>query len=228
MTNSMNPDTQPQQQQLVIENIDKYLADGRPVYDKNGDKVGDVKMYSTAAGYLMVGTGAFGRTDLYIPFRLIRSIDPRDIFLTETKDTLQAQYTQPPTVTTINETRLVPGPRGTITPQTQQVQMVQSGYDTRMVPASQVNTQQMAQQLVLGMAVYDAMGKRIGDLTQYDIPRGLLVVEQGIFTPRVLLVPFGVIKKVDRDTLTVQLAMAEDTILQQHAMMPTDTPARPG
>ena len=64
-------------QQTVVENIDLYLADDMPVYDVNGDKIGHVKMFSTAAGYLMVEYGPFNKKDLYVPFRLIRSIERR-------------------------------------------------------------------------------------------------------------------------------------------------------
>ena len=72
--------------QTVVEDIDRYLEDGMPIYDLNNEKVGNVKMYSTAAGYLMVGTGAFEQKDLYIPFRLISAIDPHDIFVSAPKE----------------------------------------------------------------------------------------------------------------------------------------------
>src|SRR5215813_8304433 len=101
-------------QQTLVESIDCNLTDGMPVYDMNGDKVGDVKMYSTTAGYLMVGHGAFNQQDLYIPFRLIRSVDPHDLFLSETEETLLAHYTQPPTISTLSEQRLVIGPTGAL------------------------------------------------------------------------------------------------------------------
>lgn len=217
-----SPSNQTNERQTVVENIDQYLADGRPVFDKNGEKVGEVKMYSTAAGYLVVGSGAFSRKDLYIPFRLIRNIDPHDVFLSEAKDTLASQYTQPPQIDTVSETRLVPGPHGTMTPQTRQVQMVHSGYDAQPAAINTVDAEKVAKQLALGMAVYDVTGARLGDITQYDIPRSLLVVEQGAFNPRVLFVPFSAIKRVDRDTLSVLLSLPKDTLLKQHAMLPSN------
>src|SRR5678816_2983423 len=76
MSSSMNQPT-------LLEEIDLNLADGMPVYDSNGEKVGDVKMYSTTAGYLVADQGPFTQEDLYLPFRLIRSIDPHDLFLSE-------------------------------------------------------------------------------------------------------------------------------------------------
>ena len=102
-----NPTTQQSgQEHTIVENIDQYLVDGMPVYDAGGERVGKVKMYSAIAGYLMVGRGPLGATHLYIPFRLIRSIDPHELYLSVSKDILAAEYTQPPKITTVSETRL--------------------------------------------------------------------------------------------------------------------------
>jgi ribosomal 30S subunit maturation factor RimM len=225
MTNPTNQQTgnqQTGQTQIVVENIDQFLKDGMPVFDVKGERVGDVKMYSTAAGYLVVGSGALGRKDLYIPFRLIRSIDPHDVFLTAAKDTLAPQYTQPPKITSVTETRLVAGPHGTMKSQTREVQTVQSGYDLMPAAMSSVDVGAVANQLAVGMAVYDVKGMRLGDITQYDIPRSLMVVEKGIFKPTVLFVPFSAIKNIDRDALSVHLSLPKDVVLKEHAMLPAD------
>src|SRR5437879_2836687 len=217
---SSNP--QEQAPQTVVENIDAYLMDGMPVYDLNGDKVGDVKMYSTAAGYLMVGHGAFEQKGLYLPFRLIRSIDPHDIFVSETTDALTSQYTEPPKISTVVENRLVPGPHGTMTSQAREVQMVQSGYDGKQAELGSTDVRTVTDRLAVGMVVYDANGVRLGDITQYDIPRSLLVVEKGIFNPRALFVPFSAIQVIDLDTFTVYLSLPRDVIVKEHAMLPAD------
>ncbi len=209
------------QQHTLVANIDQYLTDGLAVFDVNGERVGTVKMYSAAAGYLLLESGPFGQTKLYIPFRLIRTIDPRDIYLSEDKDTLAARYQQPPAITTVNETRMVPGPQGSLTPQTVQVQTVQSGYDSTQVIGPRVDVGAVGQQLAIGMAVYDRDGKHVGDITQYDSTRGLLAVEEGIFNPRVLFLPFSAIQSVDRDVLAVYLSLPKDTLVKQYAMLPT-------
>ncbi len=209
------------QQHTLVANIDQYLTDGLAVFDVNSERVGTVKMYSAAAGYLLLESGPFGQTKLYIPFRLIRTIDPRDIYLSEDKDTLAARYQQPPAITTVNETRMVPGPQGSLTPQTVQVQTVQSGYDSTQVTGPRVDVGAIGQQLAIGMAVYDRDGKHVGDITQYDSTRGLLAVEEGIFNPRVLFLPFSAIQSVDRDVLAVYLSLPKDTLVKQYAMLPT-------
>ncbi|HEV8193492.1 MAG TPA: PRC-barrel domain-containing protein [Ktedonobacterales bacterium] len=220
--NTQQPGPQPDLKQTIVVNIDQHLTDGMPVFDVNGEQVGFVKMYSAAAGYLIVGIVPLGDENLYIPFRLIRSIDPQEIYLTADKVALQAQYTQPPTITTVSETRMVPGPRGTLTPQTTHVQMVQSGYDAEQTAISRVDVGAIAQQLAVGMAVYDVDGERLGDITQYDTKRSLLVVEQGIFKPRVLFVPFSAIQAVGKDSFTVYLSLPRDVLLKEHAMLPAD------
>jgi sporulation protein YlmC with PRC-barrel domain len=215
----------PTTQQTLVENIDLNLADGMPVYDSNGDKVGDVKMYSTTAGYLMVGHGAFNlanQQDLYIPFRLIRSIDPHDLFLSEPKEALFATYTQPPTISTLSEQRLVVGPGGALIAEQRDVQMVQSGYDGLPATTNSVDVQDVTHRLAVGMAVYDVEGERLGDISQYDIPRRLLVVEKGIFHPQVLYVPFSAIESVNREDLTIYLNLPRDVVVKEHAMLPAN------
>jgi ribosomal 30S subunit maturation factor RimM len=220
----MNHETEHQTplQQTVIEDIDQYLVDGLPVYDLNDEKIGDVKMYSTAAGYLMVGYDAFEHKDVYIPFRLIRSIDPRDIFVSATKETIEAKYTQPPETHTVVETRLVPGPHGGMTSEVREVQVLQSGYDGAPAELNAIDVGSVADRLAVSMVVYDANGKRLGDITQYDTARSLMVVEKGLLRPRAVFVPFSAIKDIDIDTSTVDLTLAEDTLLKEHAMLPTN------
>jgi ribosomal 30S subunit maturation factor RimM len=208
--------------QTVVEDIDTYLVDGMPVYDQNNEKVGDVKMYSTAAGYMMVETGPFERQALYLPFRIIRSIDLHEIFVSGSKLTLGQQYTQPPETHTVVETRLVPGPQGSMTSQTREVQVLQSGYDSAPVKLNDVDVGSVADQLAVGMVVYDATGKRLGDITQYDTSRSLMVVEKGLVKPRALFVPYSAIKTISPGTGTVYLSLPEDTLLKEHAMLPTN------
>src|SRR6476469_5511266 len=99
MASSMN-------QQTVVERIALYLTDDMPVYDSNGEEIGHVKMFSTVAWYVIVGHGPFEKDNLYIPFRLIQSIDPRELFLSEPKQTVVAGYTTPPQISTLTEHRL--------------------------------------------------------------------------------------------------------------------------
>ncbi len=206
------------QQQVVVENIDQYLEDGMSVFDVNGERVGNVKTYSAAVGYLLVTGGAFGQKNLYIPFRLIGGIDPHGVFLSATTQMLDAQYTQPPKTSTFVETRLISGPRGGLREETRQVQVLQSGSDATMAELNSANIDELAGRLAVGMAVYDVDGLRMGDITQYDVTRGLLVVEWGIFKPTILLVPFSDIESISLDNLSVYLSMPKDAVVKEHRM----------
>ena len=49
-----------------------------------------------------------------------------------------------------------------------------------------------------------------------------MVVEKGWFKPRALFVPYSAIKTIDVDTSTVYLSLPEDTLLKEHALLPTN------
>ncbi|MGZ3583334.1 MAG: hypothetical protein ACXWP6_11545, partial [Ktedonobacterales bacterium] len=105
---------------------------------------------------------------------------------------------------------------------TYQVQTVQSGYDGTLAALNTVDARSVANSIAVGMAVYDNDGERLGDITQYDTARSLMVVEKGIFNPRALLVPFSAIQTVDRDSFTVYLSLPRDVVVKEHAMLPGD------
>lgn len=207
-------------QQTVVERIDLYLTDDMPVYDSNSEEIGHVKMFSTVAGYLIVGHGPFEKDNLYIPFRLIQSIDPRELYLSEPSQTVVAGYTTPPQIHTFTEQRLVRTAEGGLKSESRHVQMVQSGYDGLPARINSVDIADIAHRLAVGMAVYDASGTRLGDVSQYDTARSLMSVESGIFRPHVLFVPFSAIQSIDGDAFTVRLSLPRDVIVKEHSMLP--------
>ncbi len=224
MTSHLNPTPdetghQAGQRQTIVEFIDQYLEDGMPVFDENGKKVGHVRMYSSAAGYLMVNTDALRNQYVYIPFRLIRTIDPREITLSAPKETLDQQYTQPPKLQTVVETRLATGPGGGMIPQTRQVQTLESGYDAMPATLNSASVDTIASRLAVGMVVYDVDGARLGNITHYDADRGLLTVEKGVLQPTSILIPFSDIASFSQDNLSVYLSLAKDTIVKEHGML---------
>jgi hypothetical protein len=212
MTSSENP------QHIGVEQIDRYLSDGQSVVDVNGEDLGEVKMYSTAAGYMMVTGGVFGEKHLYIPFRLIQGNDTSSIYLDETRKKLETEYRQPPQTRLVMETRLVAGPGGAMRPETRQVQVLESSTAGVPVELNSANVATLADKLAVGMAVYDVDGARLGDITQYDVTRGLLVVEKGIFRPKVLLIPFSDIASISLDNLSVYLSMPKDAVVKEHGL----------
>lgn len=227
MTNSMDQANQHRAQSQgvsrdVLQGIDEFLEDGLLVFDVNGERIGGVKMYSTSAGYLFVGSGALGQKDLYIPFRLIHRIDQQGIALSEPKDTLTAWYTEPPATHTIVEQRFELGPHRDMMPQVYEEQVVQSGYDGSLTAVGSIELGSITERLSVGLAVYDVDGVRLGDITQYDADRGLLMVEKGIFKPTVLIVPVSSISRIDRDALSVYLSLPKADFLKEQTRLPDD------
>lgn len=228
MTDSMGPARQLGDQSqgvslTVLHAIDEFLEDGLLVFDVNAERVGSVKASRIAAGYLLVGSGALDHRDLYIPFRLIRSIDLRGIVLSEPKDVLVAHYVKPPAIHTIVQHRFIPGPHRDTLPQAYEVRVVQSGYDGGQTVVDSIELSSITERLSVGLAVYDTNGLRLGDITQYDVSCGLLTVEKGIFNPRIVLVPFSAIKTIDCDALSVSLTLTRAALLQDQATLHTNS-----
>ena len=65
------------------------LSVGLKVYDANGELVGTVDVVDREAGIMRVATNPFVEEAMVIPFALIQSIDPREIFLVCPKDALR-------------------------------------------------------------------------------------------------------------------------------------------
>jgi hypothetical protein len=68
---------------------------GLKVYDVNGETVGTVDVVDREAGVMRVATNPFVEEELVIPFALIQSIDPREIFLGCLKDALRPNGANP-------------------------------------------------------------------------------------------------------------------------------------
>src|SRR5262249_30471565 len=129
----------------------------------------------------------------------------------------------PPSIHTIAENRFVPGPHHDVLPQAYEVRVVQSGYDGGQTEVESIELSGITDRLSVGLAVYDADGVRLGDITQYDVSRGLLVVEKGIFKPTVLFVPFSAIRAIDQDALSVSLTLTRAALTEEQAQPRTES-----
>ena len=69
--------------------INRAVAAGLKVYDANGEMVGTVDVVDREAGIMRVATNPFVEEELVIPFALIQSINPRELFLDCPKDALR-------------------------------------------------------------------------------------------------------------------------------------------
>jgi hypothetical protein len=106
--------------------------------------------------------------------------------------------------------------------QKRDVQTVQSCYDGRLATLTSVDVTSVTDRLAVGMVVYDVEGERLGDISQYDVPRRLLVVEKGIVRPRSWFVPFSAIQSVNWEDLTIYLNLPRDVLVKEHAILPAN------
>jgi hypothetical protein len=207
-TSSLTQGTEPSaDRQLQLRRLAHEIENGLPVYDLNGERVGNVKDYSALTGYLQVSAGVLGQQELYLPFRLIADIRAQEIHLLEPRDTLAAQYGSPPALLTVVENRAAPSDPTGQRSGAREVQLVESGYDGSMTEISAVELSSVAERLSVGLTVYDADGVRLGAIDEYDADRWLMVVERGVFSPLYRVVPFSAIGSVNRDAESVHLTV---------------------
>lgn len=76
--------------------ISETVAPGLAVYDLDGTEVGSVDSVDRKTGWFTVGVSASSDKQLYIPFSLITSIDPHDMFLPRSGDDMRTDYANPP------------------------------------------------------------------------------------------------------------------------------------
>lgn len=77
------------------------ILEGTPVYDVNGDKVGEVSDRGLQRNALMVHKGLIFPKELYVPLNAIRGRDANGVYLNVAKGDINSQnWDQPPTETT--------------------------------------------------------------------------------------------------------------------------------
>lgn len=201
------------EQHIVIEDIDAVIREGLPVHDASGEKIGTVRDYSTAAGYLMVQTGLIAHQDLYVPYSAIQSIDPREVFLSLYKGTLVGDYSAPPAATIVVEG----GAAATLVP---------SGYDGRPAEFNRVNLEMVHRELARGMAIYATTGEKIGTVDGIAENAGYMLVKEHRSSKKDLFIPFAAITSIDREFGEVFLAVSRDVLLKDYAQLPDGTVLR--
>jgi hypothetical protein len=201
------------EQHIVVENIDAVIRAGLAVHDESGEKIGSVRDYSTAAGYLVVQTGLVTHKDLYVPYSAVKSIDPREVYLSLNKDTLAGDYSEPPPATVVVE-----GPTATT--------VVPSGYDGSPTEFNRVNVDMVRRDLARGMSVYATSGEKIGTVDGIDERATYMVVKRSRFSKTDFFIPFAAINSIDRKFGEVFLAISKDVLVKDYAKLTDGTVLR--
>lgn len=190
------------QDDIVAVPIADWMDEGLPVYDVDGAKIGVVRRYNLDAGYMEVEEGGLARKELYVPFHLMQSITPREIYLRIPKDALTDAFLLPPAARPLIEEQTDSSTGRTSAVLTHEMR---SGYDGRPVQIAPVRLDELTRTLTVGMTVLDVDDTYVGEVTRIDTARGLLIVRGSLTTEAVRTVPFGVVAHVDPDTAVVAL-----------------------
>src|SRR5689334_5740581 len=88
--------------------VREYMDYGLDVYDVDSKKIGTIDDYDRSAGYMLVRSNPFADRDLYLPFSIITHIDPREVFVSKSRDAVLREYASPPPRDTVVEPRTDP------------------------------------------------------------------------------------------------------------------------
>lgn len=183
----------------ISEDVGRAVKAGLTVFDDDGTNVGSVDETDKTHGWMVVRSGALDRTKLWIPYRLVRSIDERELFLSMLQGALEAEFNRPPS----RSTRVAPRD-GRIWATTTEP----SGFDRQPVVTSEVDLDKLRQLLAVGQRVWTSDDVAVGTIKDFDREGRYVVLEAGHLASRhVLLVPIALFVEVDREAAEATLAV---------------------
>jgi len=189
---------------VITEDIETAIKPGLTVFDGEGAKVGTVDMIDRITGYFMVHESPLSESDLSIPFRLITSIDPREIFVSRTKSQLQHEFSNPPPTAT--KVKRVGGREMAVTTQP-------SGYDGLPVVIDRTDVDEVKSRITVGDQVFTSDMAMVGTVKEYDPLTGWMTIARGLPSARKeLMIPAALVESVDRDCQEVFLIRSQDEL----------------
>ena len=183
---------QSQREDVVVAIIGDMIKEGLHVLDVNGVKIGPVHRYDLDAGYMVVEHGALAKQRFYVPFHLVRSITPKEIYLAVSKAALADNYYLPPIMKPVVEEWTNP-----LTGRTELVifHELRSGYDGRPVRIKPVSVDEVMTRITVGMTVVDVDDDYVGEIIAVD--GDLLTVQNDFADHTIHTVSVGVVQRVD-------------------------------
>lgn len=199
---------------IITEDVASTIALDQTVYDNDGKKVGTVDNINRDTGYLIVAINPFSEKELYVPFRLITNIDPREMYLSLSKEELRRDFSDPPPRSTLVDR--VDGRETAITTEP-------SGYDGVPIVVEQASIDRLKRRIAVGYHVYTMEMTDIGKIKRYDPVTGWMLVEKGPqFDKHDLMVPVTVVRNVGPDSHEVFLAVSRADLDRMQHLEPAD------
>ena len=197
----------------ITEDVANNINLGQKIYDNAGERVGTVDDLDRPTGWMKAETNPFSDADLYIPFNLVTSIDPRELYLSRSKEDLRREFANPPARTTHVETTL-----GETVATTRQP----SGYTGAPMVVEEANVDKVRKRITEGDVVLTSDQIDLGTVKRYDATTGWMMIGKGLQAKNDLLVPITVVSHVDRDLAEVYLAASRADLRGMQHLEPVD------
>jgi hypothetical protein len=163
------------------------IAPGQRVYDRLGDRVGVVDAVDQAKGWMDVETNPLSHEELVVPFRLVTSVDQRELHLSLRREELERDFAEPPPRTTLVTRQ---GDRKT-TRTTQP-----SGYDGTPIVVRETDVDEFKNSIAAGDEVWTADLVHVGQVKEYDPGTEYMRIETRPFSKQDLFVPITLVDSV--------------------------------
>jgi hypothetical protein len=193
--------------------VSQAVKPGLAVYDSDSTMVGYVDQIDHENGWMKVEERPLGLTALWIPYRLVTTADPREVFVAATRNELRDRYASPPPRTTV-----LSHAHGRTTATT----TISSGYDNSSVQVASVDVDEAKTLVEPGFRVLTADGVDLGKTRKFDVATGFIHIEKAAPWRRGLLIPVTLVANIDRSGNEITLVVNEADILRYHRLAPVD------
>ena len=197
----------------ITQNVADNLSLEQAVYDITGEKVGTVDDIDRDTGWFKVEINPLTDQVLNIPFKLVTTIDPKEVYLSATKEALHREFNDPPARTTAVET--VDGQQIATTRQA-------SGYDGTPIIVDEVNLDKVRKGIGEGYVVITSDDVSLGNIKRYDAVTGWILVGKTALSRYDLVVPVSVVSRIDRQFGSVHLAVSAADLKAMKHLEPVD------
>lgn len=201
------------EQLTITQNVADGLIVEQTVYDVTGERAGTVDEIDRDTGWFKLQINPLSDKDLYIPFKLVTNIDPKEVYLSATNEALHREFTDPPARTT--EVRIVDGEEIATTRQA-------SGYDGSAIIVDEANVGKLRKGIGEGYAVLTSDYVSLGTIKRYDPVTGWILVGKTALTRYDLVVPVTVVSRIDRQFASVHLAVSAADLKAMKHLEPVD------
>lgn len=206
---------------IITEDIKDTITTDLTIYDNAGSKVGKTTYINRQSGYMTVEMEPFSDKErpleqkkLYIPFRLITTIDPRELTLSMSRDELEKQFADPPPRTIVVE-----GPPGLETAVTSEP----SGYDGTPLVVGRVQLGQLRKRITTGYHIYTSDHVDVGVIQQYDSLTGWMLAKDPLDPDEPgLMVPLSTVAAVDDVTREVHTVTSQADLKRMTHLEPAN------